>query len=147
MSFTNGAQQHPAVAESIKRLAELERRTPPGYPLGYNLHLHTWLCQGCGATGKSSLLWTVLRAGSNGKSYHVTHASEKVYDLPVDTVQKHEVTMRCEGCIATLPREPVPALPAYKAKLYKGKDAKDLEIDLDDLFKDTTIDLEALGLL
>lgn len=125
---------HPAVRDSLRRLAALERRTPPGYPLGYSLHMQTWLCQGCGRTSENQLLWTIHRSGAKAKSYHVTHPNETIYDLPVDVVQRHQVTARCEWCITILKREPIPALPAANAKLKP-------EIDVMALFDD----IEAAG--
>ena len=116
-SFSNGAQPHPALEESRRRLATLERRTPPGYPLGYRLHIHVTTCSGCGSVSRQSLLWTVVRAGASDKAYHPTGAKERLYNLPVDEVFKHFLTPRCEACIGLLPREPVPAMPAYGQKI------------------------------
>jgi|SRR5215467_8912101 len=121
MTFNSNAE-HPALAESRKRLAMLERRTPPGYPLGYNLHVTEVVCKGCGSKSVQSELWTIMRAGASGKSYHFTHETEKIYDLPVDEVRRSRLTARCEGCVASLPREPVPAVPAYGQKLKPSTD-------------------------
>lgn len=112
----NGAE-HPALAESRKRLALIERRTPPGYPLGYNLHWHRFTCSGCGAKTEFATLTTIDRAGSHSKSYHSTRPEEKVYDLPVDEVNTYYTTPRCHNCVERLAREPIPAMPAYGQNL------------------------------
>jgi len=97
-----------------------------------------------------SQLWTVTRAGAAGRAYHPSTGSERMYDLPVEFVNKHNITPRCEDCIGKLAREAVPALPPYKAVLKPGGlgSVKATEIDLAQLGLDgPDIDLEALGIL
>jgi hypothetical protein len=120
---------HPLVAQSRERLAAIERRTPPGYPLAYNLHYHKFVCTGCGAQASFATLTTVDRAGASSKSYHMTGTKEKIYDLPVDEVTSHYVTPRCERCITALPRETVPALPPLRQRIGHSHEK---ELDLDD---------------
>lgn len=125
---------HPAVIQSQERLARYNRRTPPGYPLGYNLHTHKYLCTGCGYEVSFATLTTIDRAGAHNKSYHSSTPKEKIYDLPIDSVTSTYLTPRCERCIDTLPREAVPSLPGYKDILGPSKERGDT-LDLND-FKD-----------
>lgn len=126
MTSFNGQAGHPALTASKARLEALERRTPPGYPLGYSLHIHKWVCQACGATGEQQTLWTITRAGSAGKAYHPSYPSETMYDLPVEFINKSAVTPRCQACIGLLHREPVPALPPIRANLKTAAEIFDL---------------------
>jgi len=121
---------HPLVTQSRERLAAYNRRTPPGYPLGYNLHFHKFTCSGCGAQTEFATLTTIDRAGSTSKSYHNTGPKEKVYDLPIDRVNSYYVTPRCEKCIDLLPKEPVPVLPPGDKKIGISRKGDDLDIDL-----------------
>lgn len=141
-SFTAQAE-HPSLTAAKRRLETLERRTPPGYPLGYSLHILKWTCLGCGSQGSHDTLWTIHRAGSSGKAYHVAYRGERIYDLPVEFVNKSETTMRCSACIHILAREPVPALPSYHERLKPRLLAAPTAAKATNV----EIDLQALGLL
>jgi hypothetical protein len=117
MTFIPTSGDHPALREARKRLASLERRSPPGYPLGYRLDIHIYSCTGCGAESIGEQMVTLRRAGSNGLSYAPTHSSETLWDLPVDTATLRVVTPRCSACIDAIPREAIPRLPAGNARL------------------------------
>ena len=142
-NFNGQVAEHPALSASKSRLEQLERRTPPGYPLGYSLHVHSTTCTACGSVSRMSQLWTINRAGASGKAYHPSTGSERMFDLPVEIVNKSNVTPRCEACIGLLAREAVPALPPYRAVLKVASGSKPIKATLPEV----AIDLKALGLL
>ncbi len=122
--------EHPLVTQSRERLAAYEHRTPPGYPIAYNLHRHKFSCTGCGASAEFSTLTTVDRAGASSKSYHNTSPKERVFDLPIGRVNSYYTTPRCAQCIDILPKEPVPVLPPLNKKIGISQKGKELDIDL-----------------
>ena len=127
--------EHPALAESQQRLEALEHRSPPGYPLHYIMHRVSVTCTGCGSQGGYSVLYTVRRGGSS----QLTSPAETIYDLPVRQSDAYRLaTPRCEQCVAVLPREPVPALPAYQQNLKPAWASVKPAVE---------IDLKALGLI
>lgn len=131
MTFLNGGD-HPAITDAKRRLETLERRTPPGYPLGYILETTEIFCGGCGRKTEVSRLLVITRKGADSKALRPSGASEVVYDLPVEQRRVAGGTARCFSCVATLPTEAVPRLPPPTARLHNHREA--VEIDLDELF-------------
>ena len=83
------------------------------------------MCAGCGRTEQFEVMNTCRRTGASAKAYALTGARETVYDLPVQETTTQWVTPRCAGCISTLPKEPVPRLPALRERLHTFKGGSD----------------------
>lgn len=92
-------------------------RVPPGYPLGYVLEHHEFLCTGCGHSARFSRMLSCIRAGADNKRFVPTGANETVYDLEISQVTNRITTPRCELCLDTLPKQGVPKLPPLRARL------------------------------
>lgn len=103
---------HPELIAARKRLASLEARTPPGYPLGYTLHWHKRTCTGCGRRTEFAVMNTKRRAGSSSIGYSPTGPQETIYDLPITEVTTTYTSPRCEVCVVYLPRTALPRLAA-----------------------------------
>lgn len=131
---------HPYLIDSSKRLSILERRTPPGYPLGYLLNGIRNICAHCGSVTESTYLMTRWRHGASGHRAVPTHPQETIYALPVDRTVNHHVTPRCDRCIESAPAEPVPRLPQPGAITSCARDSNRNG-------REPEIDLRALGLI
>lgn len=115
----------------------MSQPTPPGYPLGYTLQTHKFLCAGCGRTEQFEVMNTMRRTGASSKAYAMTGARETIYDLPIQETNTQWVTPRCKLCIDELPKTEVPRLPPLRERLKPRWAAAQI----------STAELEELGLL
>lgn len=95
-------------------------RSPPGYPLFYLREDHHISCSGCGNSHTFSLLFVHERHGSVGSKARKSFSGETIYALPIHAQSVHITTARCERCLDTLPREPIPYLPPLRSPIGRS---------------------------